>query len=530
VTARRASIALAGAAVALAAAAAPAAARGNHASLGEIIKASRLINGERVDEAAHLVDAMARRAPDQPEVRWLEARIAFHRGRYADALRHLDGLPDGAVDRQVGELRSLAANTLAVTNGFVAQDSPGGHFTIYYAPGPDELMVDLAGETLDAAWETIGDDLGWKPTGKIRVEILGRPSDLAHLSTLTQQEIETTGTIALSKYGKLMVVSPRATVLGYQWMDTLAHEYTHLVVTHLSKDQVPVWLQEGLARFEQNRWRAAPSATLPPSDQRILAQALRTRRLMPLDGMGSSFARLPSHEAAALAYAEVFTLVGMVHAKVGYPGLRAVIAKQLTGKSAHRAVTEVLGDHSWRDVQRTWQRYLYGLDLSGARTGRDHAIKFAKGGHDDDNVGVDALASARARKHARLGGMLRARHMLAAAAIEYEKALAAAGPGDAFVAGKLARTYVELGKLDRAIELARPLAAADDADPTAAVTLGIAFAGHGDWRPAAGAFEQALRITPFDPAVRCGLAEVYDHLGDKRAGREHRACDRLRAH
>jgi hypothetical protein len=74
------------------------------------------------------------------------------------------------------------------------------------------------GETLDRAWQVIGDDLGRHPTGKIRVEILGRPRDLARVSTLTEQEIETTDTIALSKYGKLMVVSPRATVAGYAWM------------------------------------------------------------------------------------------------------------------------------------------------------------------------------------------------------------------------------------------------------------------------------------------------------------------------
>jgi Flp pilus assembly protein TadD len=500
----------------------------DHASLGEIIRASRMIGSMRIDEARRTINELVKKSPDQPEVRWLEAELAFHDGDYAGALKHLDGVPDDAVDGEAGATRSLAANSLAVTNGFVHKDSPGGHFTIYYAPGPDELMVDLAGEALDQAWARIGDDLGWKPTDKIRVEILGRPSDLAHLSTLTEQEIETTGTIALSKYGKLMVVSPRATVTGYPWMDTLAHEYTHLVVSHLSHDQVPVWLQEGLARFEQERWRAQPPFALPASDKGLLAAALKNRRLIGFDEMGSSFAKLPSHEAAALSYAEVFTLVAWIHSKVGYEGLQQLITKQQTGKSARRAIAEALGTQ-WPKVEQGWQQYLRTLDLSAGRTAHDKKIRFAKGGHDEDNVGLDAVASAKAKKHARLGGMLRARGMLDAAALEYEKAIAAS-PGDPFIAGKLARTYVELGKDDRAIELAKPLAAADDGDPTAAVTLGIAYAARGDWQPAGGAFEQALRITPFDPAVRCGLAEVYEHLSDGRAAREHDACDRLRQH
>ena len=124
--------------------------------------------------------------------------------------------------------------------------------------------------------------------------------------------------------------------------------------------------------------------------------------------------------------------------------------------------------------------------------------------------------------------MLRARHLLDAAAIEYEKALAAAGAPDPYVAGKLARTLVELGKLDRAVELASPLVAADDHDATAAVTLGIARAARQEWPEAVAAYEQALRVSPFDPQTRCGLAEAYARTGDSRAAREKSACDQLK--
>jgi tetratricopeptide (TPR) repeat protein len=509
--------------------AAPAEARRDRTVLGDAIRASRMIASLRIDEAEALINDLARRAPDAVEIKWLRAELAFHRGDYADAVARLTGVPDDAVSGEVGRTRTLAARTLAVTSTFVSKPSPAGHFEIFYAPGPDEVIVELAGETLDAAWNAIGDDLGLRPRQTIRVELLARPRDLAHLSTLTEGEIETTGTIALSKYGKLMVVSPRATVLGYAWMDTLAHEYVHLVVSQLSGDQVPVWLQEGLARFEQARWRSPQASALPRADQSLLASALRTRRLIDLDDMHPSMAKLPSQEAAALAYAEVFTLVAWMHGKVGYEGLRQVIARQKDGKSARRAVSEVMG-MSWPEVEKTWRAYLGKLNLSGGKALAGRAgrrIRFDKGGRDDDNVGVDEVSHARARKHARLGGMLRARNMLDAASIQYEKALTVV-PGDPFVAGKLARTYVELGKHDRAVELARPLLAVDDQDAAPAVTLGVALAARGDHAAARDAFEQALRTSPFDPAVRCGLADVYDRLKDPRVGRERSACERLR--
>jgi tetratricopeptide (TPR) repeat protein len=506
-------------------------ARKGKAGLGEVIKASRLLYAQRIGEARTAIDELVDKSPDAPEVRWLAAELAFYEGRYADAVAGLDGLGDDEVDGRVKQTRDLAASTLAVTSGFATYTSSGGHFVISYPPGDDEVIVGLAGDALEAAYTSVGADLGWMPDEPVRVEILSQPSDLAKLSPLTESEIETTGTIALSKYNKLMVVSPRATLTGYPWMDTLCHEYVHLVVSSVSHDTVPVWLQEGLARFEQERWRSADGAKLSAVDQQLLASALKNRRLIDLDDMHPSMAKLPSQEAAALAYAEVLTLVGYIHEKAGWAGLREALELQKDGKSAPRAVAEVL-DMSWAKVQKAWKSHLRGLDLSAGKglAGKadDKRIRFDKGGKADDNVGVDAVASAKARKHARIGGMMRARSMLEGAAIEYEKALDVA-PGDPFVTGKLARTYVELGKYTEAVALARPLAAIDEHDPVPAVTLGVALSATGDHAGARDAFEQALRVSPFDPAVRCGLAEAYQELSDARATREQEACDRLRS-
>lgn len=504
------------------ASAAPTTPRRDRTVTGDVIKASRLLTSARLDEARALLADLEKRAPDSAEVKWLRAELAFQSGNYAGALALLDKLPDTAVDGLVGQTKKLSRTTLSVVETFVDVKSPKGHFVIRHAPGPDATIAILAGEVLDAAWETIGDDLGLKPTDPIRVELLGAPSDLAKLSPLTESEIETTGTIALSKYNKLMVVSPRATIFGYPWMDTLAHEYTHLIVSRISQDTVPVWLQEGLARFEQIRWRKAPGVQLTNSEQAMLQAALKKGRLITFDEMHPSMAKLPSQDAAALAYAEVYNLVGWMHGKVGFKGLREILAAQKDGKSARRAVSETL-EMPWPKVEQAWHASL----KPGAQVVRSsRPIKFGKGGSGDaENIGLEQV-NTRARKHARLGGMLRARGANEAAVIEYEKALAV-GP-DPFVAGKLARTLVELGRHDRAIELATPLVAADDHDAVAAVTLGIARLSRQEWAQAITAFEQALRMSPFDPTTRCGLADAYGKTSDGRAARERAACDQLK--
>ncbi len=505
---------------------------------GDVIKAARFLQTARLPDARLLLADLEKRAAGTPEVKWLAAELAFQTGDYAGALKQLEKVPDTAVDGLVGQTRKLAAGTLGVTDTFVEVRSPKGRFLIRHAPGPDAAIAGLAGEVLDAAWEVVGDDLGLRPTDPIRVELLGAPSDLAKLSPLTEADIETTGTIALSKYNKLMVVSPRATIFGYPWMDTLVHEYTHLIVSRLSHDTVPVWLQEGLARFEQTRWRAPPELRLSATEQALLAGALKKGRLITFDEMHPSMAKLPSQDAAALAYAEVYTLVAWLHGKVGYKGLRDALIAQRDGKSARRAVAEALS-LSWPAVEKAWHAHLRAQPPQAPpRAGKP--IRFGRGGVDSENVGLEQV-SARARKHARLGGMLRARRMLEAAVIEYEKALAIGGP-EPFVAAKLARTLVELGAsgaaaapapgaktpVARAVELATPLAAADPHDAAVAVTLGLARAARQEWPQAIAAFEQALRVSPFDPATRCGLAEAYGKTSDPRAPRERAACAQLK--
>ena len=488
---------------------------------GDVIKAARFLQSARLADARALLVDLEKRGAGSPEVKWLQAELAFQTGDYAKAISLLDKVPDTAVDGLAGQTKKLARSSLAVTDTFVDVKSPKGHFVIRHAPGPDATIALLAGEVLDAAWDAIGEDLGLRPADPIRVELLGAPADLAKLSPLTEAEIETTGTIALSKYNKLMVVSPRATIFGYPWMDTLAHEYTHLLVSRISQDTVPVWLQEGLARFEQSRWRKAPAVMLSATEQSLLQGALKKGRLISFDQMHPSMAKLPSQDAAALAYAEVYTLVGWMHAKVGYKGIRDMLAAQRDGKSARRAVSEAMG-LSWPQVERTWQQSLKPTPTP-VRPGKP--IKFGKGGVESENVGLEQV-NARARKHARLGGMLRARGALDAAVIEYEKALTV-GP-EPFVTSKLARTLVDLGRHDRAVELATPLLAADEHDAVVAVTLGTARLARQEWVQAITAFEQALRISPFDPTTRCGLAEAYGKTSDPRAARERAACDQLK--
>jgi Flp pilus assembly protein TadD len=500
---------------------------GPRASLGDYLRAARAIEEQRLEDAAALVAELTKAAPDDADAQTLAAQLAFLDGDYARADAILTKLD--AKKGLAAELLPLVASTLAATKGFVSKTSEGGHFIIFYPPGKDEVLVDLAAETLEAAYATIGEDVGWRPTRPVRVELLPRITDLARVSTLTERDIETSGTIALCKYNKLMVVSPRATLFGYPWQDTLAHEFTHYLVSRATLDRTPIWLHEGLAKYEESRWRGAPGeGGLGRGHEHLLALALRKNKLITFEQMHPSMALLPSQEAAGTAFAEVYTIVAWMQGKVGYGGLRGVLARIQGGKSERRAIAEVMG-MPWEGVEAAWKRHLRTLNLRSDPTlaGKLPRIRFDKSGRDAENVGVEQVAEEKARKLARLGGLLRARGKLAGAAVEYEKARQAA-PEDPFIGAKLARTYLELDQPQKAVDVAAPLAHdRDDAGPQA--TLGAAYLKLGDAAQALQFLTAAVRVSPFDPAVRCGLADAYTTLGDeKHAERERAACARLK--
>lgn len=172
----------------------------------------------RVEQAEPAIEALATAYPDDAEVRWERAMLRFVRGDYAGAAR------DGAASVvRANRLRSAAERvqiyrlmwaTHEVTRHQIEQRSRDGRYIVRFSPGPDRVLAHYALETMRAADEAMQRELGVEVPGPIRVEIYPTAATLAQVSSLTVEEIERTGTIALCKWDRLMITSPRALVRG----------------------------------------------------------------------------------------------------------------------------------------------------------------------------------------------------------------------------------------------------------------------------------------------------------------------------
>ncbi|MGZ3442443.1 MAG: peptidase MA family metallohydrolase, partial [Polyangia bacterium] len=390
-----------------------------------------LVEEQRIEEATRELEPMVRARPHDPEVAFVDGDLALHRGEYARAAERFGDAMKlrGRVGDEAKQLRDLARATEETTHGYVALR--GKHFVVWHKAGKDDLLAPYALDALEKAMAALGDDLGWQPTEPVRVEIYPEVADLARVSTLTLKEIETSGTIALCKYNRLMIVSPRALVAGYPWLDTLNHEFTHYVVTRISRNTVPIWLHEGVAKFEERRWRGPSGGGLTPVMEHLLATGIAHKHLITFAEMHPSMAKLPSQEDTALAFAEVYTVVQYLHERDGWAGLRALIKRFADGKPL-----------ALDEIETAWKGWLRGqkLRMHPGLLPSESELRFKKGAGKPTEASEDdsaRIGEERARKFARLGGMLRARHRLLAAASEYEKAQQIVGAGHPSVANKL---------------------------------------------------------------------------------------------
>jgi len=205
-----------------------------------------------------------------------------------------------------GWARSCAHATAA---GFVVEDKSRGIW-LRLQDDADRVFAPFVFQVAAQARDRIGAELGVELPRPLRIDMVRDLFSLSAVTGLPLEAAETTGTLAVARFGRIIIISPQATRSGYHWEDTLAHELTHLLVTRATRDRAPLWLQEGIAKREETRWREP--RPFDPKDwaDETAAHALRQGRQVGIDKLGPSIAMLPTPEAAATAYAEVQSFVG----------------------------------------------------------------------------------------------------------------------------------------------------------------------------------------------------------------------------
>jgi tetratricopeptide (TPR) repeat protein len=500
-------------------------------------------------EGRQLLAKVKAKRPDAPETHYLEGYARFLGGDYHGAVERLKKAQEAVpADLTVAELLALSK----AAEDAIREHKPAhsAHFSVLYPP-EDAVLVPYALETLEAAYSALHDDLGFTVEEPVRVEFYRSPSDLAAVSSLSEAEVARTGTIALCKWARLMVTTPRALAYGYPWLDSINHELVHYAVSTLSHDHAPVWLQEGLAKFLERRWREPAGGRLAPTMEHLLAKALKTGKLIGFEAMHPSMAKLPSAEDATLAFGEVATTIAYLHSVGGMPALRAAIEKVGAGADAREAVASS-ATMTWPEFEKGWKGFLAaqhfktfpGFDIATTHIRQESAIASRRRPNEEEALST-ALKLAPPFRHLRLGNMLLLHNRQRAAIAEYEKGKAASeapgarrpDPAQAssptvtwLFAVKLGRAYLGIGDAQKALDAVAEVRTTYPDLPWPSLIAGQALLAQGHLPEALAALRASIATNPFDPEAHCALADAYARSGQGEGdvlARERRFCREL---
>jgi tetratricopeptide (TPR) repeat protein len=444
--------------------------------------------------------------------------VAFHEGNYgeaerllAEAVLHADldeATPEG---RRAREYLALARGSQRALGPALTDLGSGGATVVTLAAQDDLVLLPYLQPAFARARSVLEEDLATRPDHAVRLEILDDPAKLAMVSNLTLENVRTTGTVGITKHRRIAVVTPRVLLRGYSWIDTIAHEYVHYLVTLRTGNRAPVWLQEGLAKLLETRWRLEQAPALDPPVAALLRRAITRNDLVELEEMYPSIAMLPSQERAALAYAEVETMLGLLREHRGAAGISRLLDDVAAGRDAEAAFASAWGD-GFAAFRKTWERTM--LERTrGAVAAPLRGLEFAAPGANREEKleePFSELAGGRARQHARLGRLLESRGHLRPAASEYRRARAVdrGAARSVELARRLGGVELSLGRAAHAAPLLEFAARDREDDANLATLEARAWLEAGHTSRATAAAERAVRVNPFIPALHCTLAAL----------------------
>lgn len=293
---------------------------------------------------------------DDPAIAIERARLALYEGD-CDGASVISSSPEVGKTEQGALLGEIARGCARVTAATVTEEDHEQGVWIRFQDEADRPLAPLLVDTVVKAREALTRDLGatWpKPT---RIVVVRDLLSLSAMTGLPYESAQTTGTIAVAKWGRVTLLSPRASAHGYPWRDTMTHELTHLAVTRATIDRAPLWLQEGLAKREETRWREPGPFDDRPSPDAIASRGIEMKLDLPLDKLGPSIAMLPSADAAMVAFAEVTSFVRYFASSTPPGSLERLLAALRDGKEPDAALEQV-SSANLKQWDARWRAYL----------------------------------------------------------------------------------------------------------------------------------------------------------------------------
>jgi hypothetical protein len=198
----------------------------------------------------------------------------------------------------------------------------------------------------------------------------------------------------------------------------------HHLIIHMTANKAPIWFHEGLAKYDETRWRDG-SSYLSPLYQSLLSRALSEGRLIRFEKMEPSLVKLETPDEVQLAYAQAASAIEFILTKTGHDGLREIMKHMATSETggAGDSIKAVMGIE-FNEFEKRWKEFLASKNLKAVDGANVRKLKIKGGLADEERLDLEEIKSMVARNRAHLGDQLKERGRTGAAVLEYRRALA----------------------------------------------------------------------------------------------------------
>ncbi|MCS7151369.1 MAG: tetratricopeptide repeat protein [Endomicrobia bacterium] len=390
------------------------------------------------------------------------------------------------------------------SNGYNEYESD--HFKIYLK-GRDVILKDFAILQLEKIYKTFGEKFGFYPERKVRIEVYNTKEEFAFASTLGMDIIEKTGVVGICKFNRIMILSPECLPFGYRWLDTLAHEYIHFILNHISEYSLPLYLHEATARYYDTLYRSTEPLCFSAGNVNLLLQAKMSNKIIPFSSFKGSLVYLDSQQEIDLAFVELASFVKHLVENYGENNFLQFIKHYKNYKDDEDKLYNKIYGLKFDKLMSLWEDNLELMftNLSsypGAQP--DWKCIYIK--QQDELLGLDQ------RQYIELGDKFLAKKDYKTAIFQYKKAqkFEMFNP---IVLTRLAKAYLAAKMYEEAEDILNQCISANPNFVAGYELLFNVYFEKGEYEKALDVYKQILEINPFNYKIRKTVAEIYSDLG-----------------
>jgi len=304
-----------------------------------IMRGIALYSGKRYDESAIVLEQVRNTGEDKAVILYYLGLLRYDTGNLPEAIdlwnkalildpnnKVIAGLLDKA-------RRELPAES-QMKKGF------GSKFVISYDEGSKSDISDEVLEVLDTAYNRVGSDLFHYPVATVPVILYTRKE--YRIATYSP---EWSG----GQYdGKIRIPIGGVSKLTPILRGVLAHEYTHVVVSELAKNNCPGWLNEGLAEIEGRKEYDPPLVAIEA--------ASLNGAFLQFNALEKSWSSVGTKDIM-LAYQQSYSIAKFMVTNYGWHKVREILVNLGDGMGIANSIAKALSDYGlgYKQIIQEWQ-------------------------------------------------------------------------------------------------------------------------------------------------------------------------------